>query len=40
MIDNFPSICFNVAIAQLIECGAGEQEDPGSISREGEDFLT
>ena len=28
------------AIAQLIECLAGEQENPGSIPRKGEFFFT
>ena len=38
MIDNFPNICINVAIAQLIESLSGEQVDSGSILRKGEFF--
>ena len=37
-IDDFPSICINVVIAQLIECLAGVQDDPGSIPRKGDIF--
>ena len=39
LIDNFPTICTNVAIAQLIECLAGEQVDPGLVPRKGETFF-
>ena len=39
LADNFPLFCFNVAIAQLIECFAGETENPGLIPGKGEIFF-
>ena len=35
----FQSNCISGAIAQLIECLGGEQEDPASIPRKGHFFL-
>ena len=39
-LNNFflQSLCISGAIDQLIECLAGEQEDPGSNPRKGELF--
>ena len=40
LTDNFPDICNNVAIAQLIESLAWEQEYLSLIPRKGEIFFT
>ena len=39
-LNNFPIICINVAIDQLIECLVGEQENHDSIPRKSEKFFT